>query len=127
MGACVLPEDLALGRSRIQAWRERRRVGSRIPRSFWELAIRLAQRHGISRTSTALGLDYYYLKKQTESVTAQAPARQSAFVELPSPLIVGKQCRLEMDNAAGIALRLQLTGYEAAEVALLARGLWNAE
>ena len=127
MSACALPEDLARGRNRIEAWRARRQAGSRIPRSFWELAVRLAQRHGISRTSTALGLDYYYLKKQTESVTAEASAQNRAFVELQAPLVVGKQCRLELDSAAGMALRLQLTGYEAVEVAALARGLWNAE
>jgi hypothetical protein len=46
---------------------------------------------------------------------------------LPAALMVGKQCRLEMDNAAGTMLRLELMGYEAAEVVTLACGLWNAE
>jgi hypothetical protein len=126
MGVGEMPEDLARGRSRMQAWRARRPVGSRIPRSLWELAVRLAKAHGISRTSMALGLDYYSLKKQA-IVAGEAPAQEPAFVELPAPLLVGKQCRLEMDNAAGVTLRLQLMGYEAVEVATLARGLWKAE
>src|SRR5437899_700228 len=113
MAAFELPKDLARGRSRIQAWRARRRAGSRIPRSFWELAVRLAKPHGISRTSMALGLDYYSLKKQTMAA-AEAPARHRAFVELPAPLVVGKQCLLKMDNRAGATLRLQLVGYDAA-------------
>ncbi len=127
MGASELPKDLARAWSRLQAWRLRRTVGSRIPRSLWELAVRLAKSHGVSRTAITLGLDYYSLKKQTESATAETLARQSAFVELPAPLMVGKQCRLELDNEAGAALRLQLTGYDAAEVATVARGLWKAE
>lgn len=127
MGVGVLPADLARGRNRIQAWRAGRRLGRRIPRSIWELAVRLAKAHGISRTAMALGLDYYGLKKQTESVAAETPAQKPAFVEWPAPLVVGKQCRLKMFNAAGTTLRLQLTGYEAAEVATRARGLWNVE
>jgi hypothetical protein len=126
MGVRELPNDLARGRSRIQAWRVRRRVGSRIPRPFWELAVRLAKTHGVSRTAMALGLDYYGLKKRTES-DAEVSARKPAFVELPAPLVVGKQCLLEMDSRAGATLRLQLVGYDAAEVETLARGLWNAE
>ena len=122
-----LPKDLARGRSRLQAWRGRRRVGRRIPRSFWELAVRLAKAHGISRTSMALGLDYYSLKKQTMAAAAKPPARERAFVELPAPLVVGKQCLLEMANRAGTTLRLQLVGYDAAEVETVTCGLWNAE
>lgn len=127
MGVGVLPKDLVRGRHRIQAWRAGRRLGRRIPQSMWELAVRLAKAHGLSRTAMALGLDYYSLKKQTESATAETPARKPAFVEWPAPLMVGKQCRLEMDDGAGTTLRLQLMGYEAAEVATLARGLWKGE
>jgi hypothetical protein len=91
------------------------------------LAVRLAKTHGISRTAMALGLDYYGLKKKAEPTAAESPVPKPAFVELPAPLMVGKHCRLEMDNAAGTTLRLQLTGYAAAEVETVARGLWNAE
>jgi hypothetical protein len=31
---------------------------------LWALAVRLVSRHGISRTATALGLDYSSLKKR---------------------------------------------------------------
>ena len=127
MGACELPKDLMRGRSRIQAWRVRRRAGSRIPRALWELAVRLAKSHGVSRTAMTLGLDYYSLKKQSMAAAAATPARDQAFVELPAPLAVGKQCLLEMDNQTGTALRLQLMGYDAAEVVALARGLWSVE
>ena len=69
-----LPADLVRGRTRFQAWRTRRKVGTRIPRTLWALAVRLAKTHGVCRAATALGLDYYSLKKRTESL---ATPRQS--------------------------------------------------
>jgi hypothetical protein len=54
-----LPPDQVHGRRRFQAWRERRKPGVRIPQPLWAIAIRLAKSHGVSRTSAALGLDYY--------------------------------------------------------------------
>jgi hypothetical protein len=43
-----LPRDLARGRSRLQAWRGRRKSGGRIPQSLWALAVELVSRHGVS-------------------------------------------------------------------------------
>jgi len=126
MGASELPRDLARARSRFQAWRRRRHASSRIPDPLWKLAVRLADTHGISRTATALGLDYSSLKKkQVEAAVGQPQSGSPAFVELPSP-VVGKQCLFELANGAGAARRVQLTGYEAADVAVLARSFWNS-
>ena len=83
-----LPLDLAQGRHRFQTWRERRQGGRRIPQTLWALAIRLVRQHGISRTATALGLDYYSLKKRVEADGQQPPSPGPAFVELPAPLVV---------------------------------------
>jgi hypothetical protein len=120
-----LPKDLAQGRSQFQAWRARRTAG-RIPQTLWALAVRLVSRHGISRTATALGLDYSSLKKRAQEAADPAPARGPAFVELPSPVLVGKQAALELDHGARATLRVHLIGYDPAEVAALARGLWGA-
>jgi hypothetical protein len=121
-----LPNDLAQGRRRFQAWRERRQ-GGRIPQPLWDLAVRLASKYGISRTTTALGLDYYSLKKHAEAAAQQPPSRSPAFVELPPPVVVGKQALFELDNGAGATRRVQLLGYDAAEVEALAHHFWNAE
>ena len=120
-----LPHDLAQGRSRYQAWRARRQRGGRIPQALWALAVQLVRRHGVSPTATALGLDYYSLKRRAEA-TDQPKPTSPAFVELPVPAMVGKQCQFELDNGAGSALRVQLVGYDIADVAALARSLWNA-
>jgi hypothetical protein len=118
---------LAQGRSRFEAWRERRSAGRRIPRPLWDLAVQLVSKHGISRTATALGLDYYSLKKRAEAAGQEPPPRGPAFVELPPPVVVGKQALFELDNGAGATMRVQLVGYDAADVEALARRFWDAE
>ncbi len=119
----ALPADLARARDRFQAWREQRTGHGRIPRPLWALAVRLAKGHGVSRTATVLGLDYYSLKRRAEAVTGEAPSNPPAFVELPAPALVGKQGLFELDNGAGATLRVRLMGYDAADLEALARGL----
>jgi hypothetical protein len=128
MGASELPKDLVRGRSRFQAWRRRRgHAGGRIPRSLWKLAVQLVASHGVSRTATVLGLHYQRLQKQVEAAAGQLPARGPAFVELPAAELLGKQCLFELANGAGATMRVQLTGYDAADVAILARGFWSGQ
>ena len=98
-----------------------------MPQPLWDLAVQLAGQHGVSRTATALGLDYYRLKKQAEVAAPQPPPCGPAFVELPPPVVVGKQALFELDNGAGATMRVQLLGYDAAEVEALARRFWDAQ
>ena len=121
-----LPADLLQARSRFQAWRGRRKVGERIPQPLWTLAVRLAKAHGVSRTAAALGLDYYSLKKRAESAATPPQSSGPAFVELTSPVMVAKQCRFELDNGAGATMRVELVGYDAADVEALSRSFWDA-
>ena len=121
-----LPSDLARGRSRFQSWREKREPGSRIPQDLWDMAVGLARIHGVSRTATVLGLDYYSLRKRVEAAVARPQATATSFVELPSPIRVGKECRLELDNGTGAIMRVHLVGYEVADVAAVSRSFWDA-
>ena len=68
-----LPKDLAQARSRFEDWREQRPGSRRIPQPLWALAVRLASTHGVSRTATALGLDYYSLKKRVQAPGQEPP------------------------------------------------------
>jgi hypothetical protein len=120
----MLPDDLLRGRSRFHAWRERRPFGERIPQRLWSLAVRLAQSHGVSRTASTLGLDYYQLKKRAEASVGETPSNAPAFVELPAP--VGKQCVFEFDNGAGASARVQLMGYDSSDIETVARTFWSA-
>lgn len=121
-----LPADLERARSQFQAWRGCRQIGERIPRALWELAVQLANVHGVSRTATVLGLDYYSLKKRTESPATPRQSDGPAFVEFIAPAMVAKQCQVELDNGAGATMRVQLVGYDPADIEALARGFWSA-
>jgi len=122
-----LPPDLVRGQRRFQAWREERKPRDPIPQSLWAMAIRLAKAHGVSRTAAALHLDYYRLKNRAAAATASAPQPSGpAFVELTPPVLVAKQCRFEFDNGSGATMRVQLVGYDAADVEALSRSFWNA-
>ena len=121
-----LPHDLERGRSRFQAWRGQRKAGGRIPQALWAMATRLAKAHGVSRTAAVLRLDYYSLQKRAEAAAGEPQSSRPAFVELTSPLIVSRQCRFELDNGAGATTRVQLVGYDAADVEALSRSFWNA-
>jgi hypothetical protein len=126
-GRGKLPGDLARGRNRFQAWRARREGRGPIPRSLWALAVELVNRHGVSRTAAALKLDYYSLKRQAEASASKSRSSGPAFVELPSPVAVSKQCHFELSNGTGVTMRVQLMGYDTADVEALTRGFWNAE
>jgi hypothetical protein len=89
------------------------------------MAARLAKAHGVSRTAAALGLDYYRLKERAETAVSEPQSSSPAFVELAPAFPVAKQCRLELDNGAGATLRVQLVGYDAADIEALARGFWG--
>ena len=120
-----LPADLQRAQSRFQAWRTQRKVGTRIPRTLWAVAVRLAKAHGVCRTAATLGLDYYSLKKRTESPATPRQSDGPAFVEFTAPAMVDKQCQIELDNGSGATMRVQLVGYDAADIEALARGFWS--
>jgi len=132
MGVGELPDDLAQARSRFETWRGQRRSGERLPEALWRLAVRLVRSHGVTRTARALGVGYYGLKKRREAAAQAAaapavPPAGPAFVELPTPAVLGKQCLFELDNSTGARMRLQLVGYDAQEIGTLARSLWSAD
>jgi hypothetical protein len=123
----LLPPDLVRGHSRFQAWRTQRRPGGRIPQPLWAMAIRLAKVHGVSRTAAVLRLDYYSLKERAEAAAASgSPSSGPSFVELTSPVLVARRCRIELDNGSGATMRVHLVGYDAADVEALSRSLWDA-
>lgn len=122
-----LPPDLRRAQGRFQAWRKRRQRGERIPPPLWAMAARLAGTHGVSRTAAALGLDYYSLKQRVDAVGSEPQPNGPAFVEVPpTPLIAVRHCRLELDSGAGARLRMELFGYDAADIEALVRGFGNA-
>jgi hypothetical protein len=94
---------------------------------LWALAVRLARRHGLSRTAAALGLAYSSLKKRADAApsTSPLPSHSPAFVELQAPVLVSKHCVFELESGAEATRRVQLVGYDLAEIEALARTFWD--
>jgi hypothetical protein len=126
-----IPADLLRAAERFAEWRRRRALGARIPESLWGSAVKLAARHGLSRTASSLKLGYDALKKRVEA-PATTPVRKQfprpAFVELAGPPVTaGGECLIEFENAAGSRMRVQLKGSGVPDLVALGRSIWNAE
>lgn len=117
-----IPASLARGRERFEVWRRDRIPGARIPGRLWRLAVKLADAHGLSRTASALKLDYYSLKKRVESKDSDSVSNPRTFVEIspPSPAGFG-ECLIEFEDGSGASLRVHLRGCETPDLAALVR------
>jgi hypothetical protein len=98
---------------------------------LWAAAARAAGTHGIHRTSRALRLDYYSLKKRVEhrSTAARDKTERAAaapFLELAPSAFAGPcECSLELEDAAGAKMRVHLKGIAMPDLAALSRSFWN--
>jgi hypothetical protein len=117
--------DLERAAERFRTWRRVRKARARIPESLWTLAVRLVEKHGVSRVSSVLGLDYYSLKKRAAAADSESRA-VPAFMELPAvSLNAARECVIELEDGAGGVMRMHLKGYEASEVAAVGRSFWK--
>ena len=123
----VLPGHLQQVRRRVELWRRSRQRGTRIPESLLASALNLVGTYGIYRTAKALRVDYYGLKKRVEQQGAfsrRVPEDGSVptFVELALPAETGSgQCILELEDASGSKMRVELRGFGAPDLAALTR------
>ena len=95
---------LSDAQSQFERWRQSRKRGTRIPETLWRAAGEAAGECGISRTSQALSLDYYGLKKRVEStleVSESEPAAEREFLEIPL-FASAADCVLELLDAQGL-------------------------
>lgn len=126
-----VPPRLSRAAARFAEWRRARVVGARIPASLWASAVKLATVYGVCRTAAVLRLDYYGLKRRVEAkASIAAPEAASgqppAFVEWPvSVLGSGGECVIELENAAGAKMRVQLKGMHAPDLLALSDSFWN--
>lgn len=120
-------QSFTQARGEFDRWRRTRPRGARIPDRLWHQAVALARQHGVSKTASALGLDYYAVKKRLTVAQPEGPARSdrpASFVELPAGcLSPGGACVLELDGANGSRVRLELEGFALAELERFIRTL----
>ena len=115
-------------RSQFERWRRSRKRGTRIPEELWQAAVEAAEGHGVSKVAQELSLDYYRLKKRLGSAAERSesvPATGREFLEIPL-LASAPECVLEMEDAQGARLRIELKGPAAAHCQTLAQALWSA-
>lgn len=124
-------------RRRFERWRTTHQGRRRIPARLWAAAVEAAGMYGTHRTSTALRLDYYSLKKRVEQ--RPAPLNQAAgnaagmFLELVPPgeravaaVPAGPgECTLEWEDGSGAKMRVHLKGGAMPDLAALSRSFWN--
>jgi len=119
---------LAAVRREFEQWRSDPARPRRIPEALWRAAAESARAHGVSKTSRALGLDYYALERRLPPSPQRERSQPSrAFVELPWPAMApAPEYRLELEDSRGARLRVELRGVGRADVAALTRVLWGA-
>lgn len=117
--------DLARARREFERWRLRRRRGERIPERLWEAAVEVAHAHGVSKASLALHLDYYGLQRRLAARTPEGrrrPRSAARFVELALPAgTCQARCHVELSDAVGSPLRVDVSGLSARELATFVR------
>jgi len=126
---CTQTDSLEQVKRRFERWRASRERGQHIPRPLWAAAVALAKEHGLERISSELRIKYDGLKKQLEGGEApgRTVVREARFVELFAPSSVGvSECIVELQNARGAKMRIQLKGGDLAGLASLSSSFWSA-
>ena len=124
--------SLELLEQRFRRWRESRKQGQRIPAVLWAAAAGLAKQHGVHRVARELRLDYNGLKKRAGQVgpAARSSKVDAQFVELfAAPASTAApvcECAVELENARGAKMRVQLNGHGLAGLASLCSTFWSA-
>ena len=125
-------ESLEQVEQRFRRWRESRKQGQRIPAILWAAAAGLAKQHGVHRVARELRLDYNGLKQREGQAgpAARSSKIDAQFVELfaapasKAPPVC--ECAVELENARGAKMRVQLNGHGLAGLERLCSSFWSA-
>jgi hypothetical protein len=90
--------------------------------------VKLADGHGLNRTASVLGLDYYSLKKRVEARKPDSMSVPPAFIELSPPSLgASGECVVEFEDGAGASMRVHLRGCDVPDLVALGRSFWSGE
>ena len=105
-------------KERFARWRAVRKLGMRIPARLWAAAVEMVAVDGAYRVAGELNLDYDMLKRRVAMAGGKVTTTEVAprFVELfaaagamPAPS-TEPECVVEMANARGARMRVELSG-----------------
>lgn len=125
-------ESLEQVGKRFKRWRDTRARGEHIPALLWAAAVGMVSQHGIYRVACVLRVDQDRLKRRLERAggAAQSGKLDTRFVELlvsPAPSAASLcECAVELENARGAKMRVQLNGNGLAGLAGLCSTFWSA-
>lgn len=117
---------------RFKRWRKTRVRGQRIPRQLWAEAVELANQHGVEAVAGTLCVDVDRLKARLEPACdgVQGPKGNTQFVEMRlAPVTPSAQrcdCAVEMHNARGARMRVELNAHGLGSLAGLCSAFWSA-
>jgi hypothetical protein len=106
-------------KERFATWRAVRKLGMRIPPELWSAAVERVAVDGACRVAGELNLDYDMLKQRVALANGKARTTELAprFVELfapagpmPAHSASPPQCVVELANARGARMRVELNG-----------------
>lgn len=118
--------------ARFKRWRKTRVRGQHIPRHLWAEAVELASQHGVEAVAGTLRVDVDRLKARLEPAGdgVQGPKGNTQFVEmLVAPMTPSAQrcdCAVEMHNARGARMRVELNAHGLASLVGLCSAFWSA-
>jgi hypothetical protein len=118
------PITLDEAKACFEAWRQSRNRKALIPDELWAIAVEVARKEGVNRTSTELRVEWNHLKRRMEAAAGASPKpAPPAFVELITPRAQQfPECILELEGRRG-KLRIQLKNAPASYLATLSREL----
>jgi len=131
----VLSDGLLQLKRRFDQWRAGRKLGERIPLELWSGAVAAAVEHGAYRVAAELRLDYAVLKRRAALAGGKALATELTprFVELFAPAArttaagaLRPECVVELDNARGAKMRVELSGNGLSGLSALCNAFWAA-
>jgi len=122
---------------RFKHWRETRVRGQRIPAQMWTAAVQMARQLGVQRVAKGLRVDYERLKKRVQGAGGVAPAGKidtrkvdTRFVEMlvatPTAAPGRCECALELENAQGAKMRMELSGNGLGALGAVCSAFWSA-
>ena len=106
-------------KERFATWRAVRKLGMRIPPELWAAALEMVAVHGVVRVAGELNLDYDMLKQRVAQTGGKVTSTELVprFVELfaaagpmPGHSASLPECVVELANARGARMRVELNG-----------------
>lgn len=126
----MLPADLAHACRQFQQWRDQHQTRQRLPLKLWEMAVKLANKYGITKTAKTLRLGHSDLKKRCLKINVQESVNTVSFLDVTprSEAILPKiECTIECQRQFNETIRIQLKGSDWPNLIEICDRLWNSD